>query len=45
MKYIFRRRDGDKWSMKSINFINKLLMRNPDPRIGYKIIYELKEHS
>ena len=37
--------DGDNWSKESIYFINKLLMRNPEQRLGYKGINELKEHS
>ena len=36
--------EGDNWSKESINFINRLLMRNPKERLGYKSIKELKEH-
>ena len=33
------------WSKECINFINNLLIRRPEKRLGYKGIYELKEHS
>ena len=33
------------WSKESANFINKLLIRKPENRIGYKGIKELKIHS
>ena len=32
------------WSKESIDFINKLLMRKPEERLGYKGIEELKDH-
>ena len=32
------------WSKESIDFINKLLMRKPEERLGYKGIEELKNH-
>ena len=35
---------GENWSKESINFINNLLMRNPEERLGYKGINELKQH-
>ena len=37
--------EGENWSKESINFINKLLMRNPEQRLGYNGIKELKDHS
>ena len=36
--------EGENWSKESINFINKLLKRNPEERLGYKGISELKQH-
>ena len=33
------------WSKECINFINNLLIRRPEKRLGFKGIYELKEHS
>ena len=33
------------WSKECINFINYLLIRRPEKRLGFKGIYELKEHS
>ena len=36
--------DGENWSKESINFINNLLKRNPEERLGFKGINELKEH-
>ena len=36
--------EGENWSKESINFINNLLKRNPEERLGYKGIYELKQH-
>jgi len=32
------------WSKESADFINKLLMRKPEHRLGYRGINELKEH-
>ena len=32
------------WSKESADFINKLLIRKPENRIGYKGIFQLKEH-
>ena len=32
------------WSSESADFINKLLIRRPENRLGYKGIFELKEH-
>lgn len=32
------------WSKESADFINKLLMRKPEQRLGYRGINELKEH-
>ena len=36
--------EGENWSKESINFINNLLKRNPEERLGYKGINELKQH-
>ena len=36
--------EGEKWSKESINFINSLLKRNPEERLGYNGIQELKQH-
>ena len=37
--------DADNWSKESIDFINKLLKRKPEERLGYKKgVKELKEH-
>ena len=36
--------EGENWSKESIDFINKLLIRNPEERLGFKGIQELKEH-
>ena len=36
--------EGENWSKESIDFINKLLIRNPEERLGFKGIIELKEH-
>ena len=33
------------WSKESILFINSLLQRNPENRLGYQGINELKHHS
>ena len=33
-----------KWSPHSLDFINKLLLRNPDQRLGSNGIEEIKEH-
>ena len=35
---------NENWSKESINFINRLLMRKPEERLGYKGIEELKDH-
>ena len=35
---------NDNWSKESADFINKLLMRKPEQRLGYRGINELKEH-
>ena len=35
---------NDNWSKESADFINKLLIREPEKRLGYKSIKELKEH-
>ena len=35
---------NESWSKESADFINKLLMRKPEQRLGYKGINELKEH-
>ena len=35
---------NENWTKESIDFINKLLIREPENRIGYKNINELKEH-
>ena len=34
----------ENWTKESIDFINKLLIREPEKRLGYKNINELKEH-
>ena len=36
--------EGENWSKEIIDFINSLLIRNPEERLGFKGIYELKEH-
>ena len=36
---------NESWSKESADFINKLLMRKPEQRLGYRGINELKEHS
>ena len=35
---------NDNWSKESADFINKLLMRKPEQRLGFRGINELKEH-
>ena len=35
---------NESWSKESADFINKLLIRKPEQRLGYKGINELKEH-
>ena len=35
---------NENWSRESADFINKLLIREPENRLGYKNINELKEH-
>ena len=35
---------AENWSKESADFINKLLKRKPEKRLGYKGIYELKMH-
>ena len=35
---------NESWSKESADFINKLLMRKPEQRLGFKGINELKEH-
>ena len=35
---------NENWSRESADFINKLLIREPENRLGYKSINELKEH-
>ena len=35
---------NENWTKESADFINKLLMREPENRMGYKSINELKEH-
>ena len=35
---------NESWSKESADFINKLLMRKPEQRLGYKGINELKDH-
>ena len=35
---------NENWSKESADFINKLLIREPEKRLGYKNIKELKEH-
>ena len=35
---------NESWSKESADFINKLLMRKPEQRLGYRGINELKEH-
>ena len=32
------------WSIESIDFVNKLLHRNPKNRLGFNSINELKNH-
>lgn len=34
----------DFWSEESVDFINRLLVRKPEKRLGYKSIEELKQH-
>ena len=34
----------ENWTKESVDFINKLLIREPEKRLGYKSIKELKEH-
>ena len=34
----------DSWSLDVMDFINKLLMRKPEERLGYNGIFELKNH-
>ena len=36
--------EGENWSKEIIDFINSLLIRNPEERLGFKGINELKEH-
>lgn len=33
------------WSLESVDFINKLLQRNPEERLGRNGIHEIKNHS
>jgi len=35
---------NENWSKESVDFINRLLMRKPEERLGYKGIEELKDH-
>ena len=35
---------NENWTKESADFINKLLIREPENRLGYKSINELKEH-
>jgi len=35
---------GKSWSSESADFINKLLIRRPENRLGFKGVFELKEH-
>jgi len=35
---------NENWSRESADFINKLLIREPENRLGYRSINELKEH-
>ena len=36
--------EGENWSKESIDFINKLLIRNPEERLGFGGIQDLKQH-
>ena len=36
---------NENWSKESADFINKLLIRKPEQRLGFRGINELKEHS
>ena len=33
------------WNRESVDFVNRLLQRNPEHRLGYKGIYEIKNHA
>ena len=36
--------EGENWSKESIDFINKLLIRNPEERLGFGGVQDLKQH-
>ena len=36
--------EGENWSKESIDFINKLLIRNPEERLGFGGVHDLKQH-
>ena len=36
--------EKENWTKESVDFINKLLIREPEKRLGYRNIKELKEH-